>query len=57
MYNVFWISNPLPLFPLYTFKPGNIPPNNERITKLHDKSDCAEYINNENNWGKKDLKK
>jgi hypothetical protein len=39
MYNVFWISNPLPLFPLYTFKPGNIPPNNERITKLHDKSD------------------
>jgi hypothetical protein len=40
MYNVFWISNPLPLFPLYTFKPGNIPPNNERITKRHDKSDC-----------------
>jgi hypothetical protein len=33
-----------PLFPLYTFKPGNIPPNNERITKLHDKSDCDNPI-------------
>jgi hypothetical protein len=42
MYNVFWISNPLPLFPLYTFKPRNIPANNERITRkngiLHKKS-------------------
>jgi hypothetical protein len=44
----------LPLFPLYTFKPGNIPPDNERITK---KEWDAEYINNENNLGKKRLLK